>query len=379
MHIYFRLAIAAAVALCAAPVAAQLPVASGRQIAMSNAAWKIFIPDTYVQRPGEIADLLVHFHGDPQTYWNNAKYAKLNSVIVTVNYNGLSSAYQTPFSNASLFQSIVNEALTKVRLEADIPDALQWDKLGVSSFSAGYAAVREILKSPAYRNDIDALLAADSIHASTSSVDQTPLDSQMADFKTFATLAKNESKTFIVSHSQVPTFGYESTTETANELLQYLGLAAPAVNQAGLGTLVYNRHAQSGNFELWGATGSDAAAHSKHLQYIGDFLNDLPLARVPTLSADFSNDGPVDALDLATWQGAFAASGAGDSDADGDSDGADFLEWQRQLGSATSAAAAAMATPEPASAGLLVMAGAAIAITARRGLSRARPFRLRKV
>jgi hypothetical protein len=356
MRIYFNLAIVAAVAVCASPAAAQLPVATGRQIAMSNAAWKIFIPDTYVQRPGESADLLVHFHGNPQTYWNNAKYAKLNSVIVTVNYSGLSSAYQTPFSNSALFQSIVNEALTRVRLEVDIPDSLQWDKLGVSSFSAGYAAVREILKSSAYRNDIDALLAADSIHASTSSVDQTPLDSQMADFKTFATLAKNGSKTFIVSHSQVPTSGYESTTETANELLQHMGLTAPAINQAGLGTLVYNRHAESGNFEVWGATGSDAAAHSKHLQYIGDFLNDLPLARVPTLSADFSKDGPVDAVDLVTWRGAFGVSGVGDADADGDSDGADFLTWQRQLGSATSATVAAIATPEPASAWLLVFA-----------------------
>lgn len=337
MRLYFCLAVLTAVASFAAPAAAQLPVASGRQIAMSNAAWKIFIPSTYVQRPGAVADLLVHFHGDPQTYWNNAKYAKLNSVVVTVNYSGLSSAYQTPFSNSSLFQSILNEALAKVRLEADIPDTLEWDKLGVSSFSAGYAAVREILKSATYRDNIDALLAADSIHAATSGVDQTPLDSQMVDFKTFATLAKNGDKTFIVSHSQVPTPGYESTTETANELLQHLGLTAPAINQAGLGTLVYNRHAKSGAFEVWGATGSDAAAHSKHLQYIGDFLNDLPLARVPTLTADFSKDGPVDALDLATWRGAFGVSGGGDADGDGDADGADFLAWQRQLGSGTSA------------------------------------------
>jgi hypothetical protein len=363
------------IAVCDRPAAAQLPTATGRQIAMSNAAWKIFIPNEYVERPNAAADLLVHFHGDPQTYWNNAKFAKLNAIIVTVNYNGLSSAYQTPFSNSALFQSIVDEALVKVRQQADIPDALQWDKLGVSSFSAGYAAVREILKSAAYRDDVDALLAADSIHASTSSVDQTPLDSQMADFKTFATLAKAGSKTFIVSHSQVPTSGYESTTETANELLQHLGLTAPAINQAGLGTLAYNRHVKSGNFELWGATGTNAAAHSKHLQYIGDFLNDLPLARVPTWTADFSKDGPVDALDLATWRQAFGASGVGDADADGDSDGADFLAWQRQLGSATSAAVAAIVTPEPASAWPMVFAAVSgLQISRRRALGKSRRF-----
>ena len=110
-----------------------------------------------------------------------------------MNYSGLSSAYTTPFSDNTLFQQIENEALAKVRAQSDIPDTLTWDKLGVSSFSAGYGAVREILKSSTYRNDIDALLTADSLYATTAS-DGTPLDSQMVDYKTFAALAKSGQK-----------------------------------------------------------------------------------------------------------------------------------------------------------------------------------------
>jgi hypothetical protein len=226
-----------------------------------------------------VADLLVHFHGDPQTVWNNSKYADLNAVIVTVNYSGLSSAYSTPFSNASLFQSLLDEALTKVRQQADIPATLQWDKLGVSSFSAGYGAVREILKSATYRNEIDALLAADSLYATTAG-DGTPLDSQMVDYKTFATLAKNGTKTFLFSHSQVLTFTYENTMETGDELMQHLGISANTINTNGLGTLNFYRHAKTGNFELWGATGADGDAHLEHLRYIGEFLEGLPLAKV---------------------------------------------------------------------------------------------------
>jgi hypothetical protein len=259
------------------PAGAQLPVATGRQISLSNAAWKLFIPSTYQQRPGG-ADLLVHFHGDPQTIWNNAQYANLNAIIVTVNYSGLSSAYSTPFSNAALFQTLLDEALTKVRQQADFPDTLEWDKLGVSSFSAGYGAVREILKSAGYRNQIDALLAADSLYATTAG-DGTPLDSQMADYETFATLAKNGSKTFLFSHSQVPTFTYETTEECGTELLQHLGLSATPLNANGLGTLNFYRQAQSGNFRLWGALGSDGDAHLEHLRYIGEFLEELPLAK----------------------------------------------------------------------------------------------------
>jgi len=38
----------------------------------------------------------------------------------------------------------------------------------------------------------------------------------------------------------------------------------------------------------------------------------------------------------------------GDDDNDGDYDGADFLQWQRQLGRSTPVAPAADAVPEPA-------------------------------
>jgi hypothetical protein len=267
-----------AIASVAAQVEAQVPTATGRQFTLSNAAWKVFIPSTYQPRSGNVADVLVHFHGDPQTVWNNAKYAQLNAIVVTVNYSGLSSAYSTPFSNASLFQTVLDESLAKVRQQADIPDSLQWDQLGVSSFSAGYGAVREILKSSGYRNQIDALLAADSLYATTAG-DGTPLDSQMADYKTFATLAKNGQKTFLYSHSQVPTFTYETTGECGDELMQHLGISTSAYNVNGLGTLNFYRRAQSGNFKLWGALGSDGDSHLEHLRYIGEFYKQLPLAK----------------------------------------------------------------------------------------------------
>jgi hypothetical protein len=277
-------AAAVVIASLCSPSLAQLPTATGTQITMSNAAWKIFIPSTYQQRPGNVADLLVHFHGDPQTFWNNAKYANLNTIIVTVNYSGLSSAYETPFSNQALFASVINEALTTVRARPEIPDTLNWDKLAVSSFSAGYGAVRQILENSTYRNDIDVLLAADSLYATTAG-DGTPLDSQMADYKTFALAAKNGQKTFLFSHSQVPTFTYEETRECGDELMQYLGITGSTFNQQGLGDLDFYRHAKSGNFELWGALGTDGDSHLEHLRYIGEFLEEMPVAHVPEPSS----------------------------------------------------------------------------------------------
>jgi hypothetical protein len=361
MRIAFIMLVVCGVPLvCSEPALAQLPTATGRQIAMSNAAWKIFIPSTYHQRPGNVADLLVHFHGDPQTVWNNARYANLNTVIVTVNYAGLSSAYSTPFSNASLFQSLLDEALAKVRQQADISDSLEWDKLAVSSFSAGYGAVREILKSATYRGNIDALLAADSLYATTAA-DGTPLDSQMVDYKTFATLAKNGTKTFLFSHSQVPTYTYESTLETGDELMQHLAISATAISSNGLGTLNFYRSAQSGNFRLWGATGTDGDAHLEHLRYMGEFLEDLPLAKVPP-TGDYNGDWRVDAADYVIWRKTLGTTSnlVANGNKMGASqwviDGADYDAWRANFGypAAGGGSTAGVALPEPAASILLV-------------------------
>ncbi|MCG8450092.1 MAG: matrixin family metalloprotease [Pirellulales bacterium] len=80
------------------------------------------------------------------------------------------------------------------------------------------------------------------------------------------------------------------------------------------------------------------------------------------LSADFDEDGDVDADDLADWRSGFGKTGNAthaDGDANGDRnvDGSDFLTWQRQYGAtAASAAAAAVSVPEPSAFLLLAMA-----------------------
>jgi hypothetical protein len=84
-------------------------------------------------------------------------------------------------------------------------------------------------------------------------------------------------------------------------------------------------------------------------------------ATPPLFSADFDDDGDVDADDLDDWQAAYQlANGAADADGDGDSDGRDFLEWQRQYGSGVETQAASMAVPEPGAISILLAIGSLI-------------------
>lgn len=273
-------------ACCATSAPGQLPTATGRTVQLSTSPnHKLFIPDGYLHT-GQAVDLLVHFHGDFATVNNNAKYANLNAVVVNVTYGGLSSAYQTPFSDPALFGNILNDALTKLRAEPDFADNTIWGNEAISSFSAGYAAVREILKTQSYYDQIDGIHLADSLYASfTSGSDQTPLASQMVDFKRYALAAAQGNKTFLFSHSQVPTFTYCRTDQCADDLVQHVGASWQSYNAVGLGGMQFYRRALLGDLSIFGATGTDAAAHSLHLQYMGQFLSGLPLAQVPEPSA----------------------------------------------------------------------------------------------
>jgi hypothetical protein len=93
-------------------------------------------------------------------------------------------------------------------------------------------------------------------------------------------------------------------------------------------------------------------------------------------TGDFDGDGLVDGDDLGMWQSAFAPAGfvapaEADADGDADADGADFLAWQRQVGSGVEASAASI--PEPGSLALVVvgmMAMSAFYGRARHTLSR---------
>jgi len=80
------------------------------------------------------------------------------------------------------------------------------------------------------------------------------------------------------------------------------------------------------------------------------------------LSRHMAFDGaPRAGADLAQWQGDFGVNAM----SDGDSDGADFLTWQRQLGSVAAGKLTSAAVPEPATWVLLTLAAAGACLRRR--------------
>mgnify|MGYP002624717890 CR=1 FL=1 len=232
-----------------------------------------------IHRPdSESRELLIHFHGAAATVRDAHARLELPAVLAVVNFPGLSSAYSQPVArDPQLFDQILRHAWESSRGEGRDPSEPEWERVTLSSFSAGYGAVREILKTPANFERIDAIVAADSIYASLVAEEpERKVDpDQMRDFLRFARLACDGRKSFVISHSSQPT-PYASTTDTADHLLRELGLerqpAAPLADEDFYPTT----RAARGRFLVLGYAGREADDHLRHLRRIDRIWQELP-------------------------------------------------------------------------------------------------------
>lgn len=213
--------------------------------------------------------LLIHFHGAPETVQQAFARSELKAVLVVVNFPGLSTAYSKPFTtDPRLFEQIQTRAKSAIASSSPVP-AADWERVTVSSFSAGYGAVREILKTPEYFEQIDGIVAADSIYAGLQLKKPTrEVDTgNMRDFLRFASLAAQNKKQFVLSHSAQPT-PYASTTETADYLLTSLELSRIPMTTLSTNSMRQASRAQQGKFLVLGFDGTTGKDHMQHLHNI---------------------------------------------------------------------------------------------------------------
>ncbi len=245
-------------------------------------AGKLYVPAGYEAFDGT-ADVLVFFHGPVPVVCSNLTRSGKTAALVVVNGLDQPEAYAKPFQDKLLFGQLLDEVQHTLTVLNEEPVRL--GQIAVASFSAGYGAVREILKRPEYAKRISDLVLADSLSASyVTNAGKRQLDPvQMKDFIAFAQLASERKKTLTVTHSQVVTEGRASTAEAADVLLQNLVLLRVPVGGADGTGMERESIADDGEFHLrsyWGDTGED---HVDHLRSVGEALRltSLPRVRAP--------------------------------------------------------------------------------------------------
>ena len=240
---------------------------SVRRIDLGEAV--LVMPAGYRPRGGR-ADVMLHLHGAAPVVEKALAESGWVGPLLLFNRKGLSSVYTEPFRDPALFPRLLEKTRKEIAAAWPAFD-LKIGRVFVSSFSAGFGGVRELLAVPAHFARIDGVILADSLYAGYlgDDVAKRQIDpAKMAGFRKFAALAAAGRKTMIVTHSaQVPA-GYASTTETADDLIGHVGGKALAIDEDwGDGWRLRRRFAK-GRFLVLGFAGAGPEDHMRHLRRI---------------------------------------------------------------------------------------------------------------
>jgi hypothetical protein len=274
------------------PAGLRYPLALGR----------LYVPPTLVQEPGDGATpLIIHFHGAP--WLPECAAATLGEAgVVAVQLGSGSSAYAKPFAEQpQLFRQLLEET-------ARVSER-QWGPVILSGWSAGYGAIREILRQTPDDNDIAAVVLLDGLHASYATGKPGPLESDLetdslAPFLAYARRAAEGQATMLIEHTEIFPGTFASTTETADYLLRRLELPRRSTLAWGpLGTQQLSE-ARRGRLVVRGYAGNSAPDHVDLLHAAATFWQEaLELAEASRWAA--APWQPLfDGRSLDGWEGA---------------------------------------------------------------------------
>ena len=214
-----------------------------------------------IGHPGPSSPVILHFHGDTWLPEQSVAGAYQDATIIAIYLGASSDVYRDAFKTPGAFQALLAEAGAG---SAKHPVTL-------SSFSAGYGAVRAILNHSYKR--IDTVLLLDGLHSdyADKAIDPAGLDV----FLQFAKDAATGQKRMLITHSEVFPGTFASTTETTDWLLRQLKLRRVPVLRWGPGGMQQLSEVRRGRLTVMGFAGNSAPDHMDHFHGMATWLRTL--------------------------------------------------------------------------------------------------------
>ena len=234
----------------------------------------IWIPDA--ARARDTVDVVLHFFGAAWLPEQAVADGAPGTVAVVVNLGGGSGIYDRSFRDPAVLDSLLAAARREIHAAVGRPVSL--GSITLSAFSAGHGAVRAILADPRHFARVSAVLLLDGMHTSYVPERRVLADGGTLDttnlvaFRDFARTAMNGDKRFLVSHSEIFPGTFASTTETADWVLQSLGLRRTPVLEWGPRGMQQLSEVHAGRFELRGYAGNSAPDHIDQLHAMPELL-----------------------------------------------------------------------------------------------------------
>lgn len=238
---------------------------------------EIFVPSSFsAHKP---ATLVIHFHGASWIPEQAVAGVQKNAVSAVVNLGAGSTTYDRAFSTPETFRQLVDSISRTVSRMAG--GTARVDTVVLTAFSAGHGAVRAILRDSASFALVDAVLLLDGMH--TSYVPERKVlaegggldETNLVAFAELGRAALAGRKRALITHSEIFPGTFASTTETADWLLQELGVARTAVLKWGPRGMQQLSEVSSDAFALHGYAGNSAPDHIDHFHAMPELLSQL--------------------------------------------------------------------------------------------------------
>lgn len=243
----------------------------------ANKPVEVFVPAGLTSR--HQFDLVIHFHG--AAFIPEQAVAALNNrtVAATVNIGTGSGGYDRAFTDVTAFDSLLANITHEVAAVAGRP--LQIGTITLTAWSAGHGAIRAIIRDARHFAQINAILLIDGMHTSyvpegkVLALGGTIDTTNLVAFTNFARAAMQGKKRFLVTHSEIFPGTFVSTTESADWILNALGLKRSAVLRWGPRGTQQLSEVTSGRFSLMGFAGNTAPDHVDELHAMPELLKQL--------------------------------------------------------------------------------------------------------
>lgn len=236
----------------------------------------LFIPIGW--KPGTSTVVAVHFH--TAAWFTIQEHLRRGAThpLICFDLGQGSTTYRLAFEDTNRLARVVAIVEEQLRQQPGATNTVV-RALEVSSFSAGYGAVRELLRVPAYHALIQTIILCDSMYGGLAPADagspRIPQSEHIDIWVPFAQAAARGEKTFVVTYSAVATTSYASTSECAAALAARLQLplqpvttdSTPAAHDTDYSLRI---RGDRGNLHLWGYSGDDAGAHLTHVRHLAD-------------------------------------------------------------------------------------------------------------
>jgi hypothetical protein len=246
----------------------------GRRVELTTLKGAVLYAGPQVD-PENAVPLIIHFHGVSWLMeYHIAKHFR-KAALITVNLGSGSRVYGEPFVQPEMFQNLISEAGKALGTKKG------WTSITLVGFSAGYGAVRAILRHEQNFQLVNNVLLLDGIHAS-----YVPEGKRLADggvikaddldsFITFGREAMAGRKKLMISHSEIFPATYASTTECVDFLLKTFGIKRIAKLKTGPVGMQQLSRADVNGFHVRGYAGNTGEDHGDQLQAMPEWLKML--------------------------------------------------------------------------------------------------------